>query len=97
MGTAELFTAASTVVAAMALLLGALAVVFCASPGAGLHVFLDLLLAAGLLRLATADTWSALATAAAVVAIRKVVVYRLRPYTVATDQLGTVSTRSAPR
>ena len=78
MPTDELFTATSTAVAGAAVLLGTLTVAFCASPRAGLHVFLDLLLAAGLLRLAAADTWSAIATAAAVVAIRKVAVGRLR-------------------
>jgi hypothetical protein len=78
MATDELFTATSTAVAGAAVLLGTLAVAFCASPRAGLHVFLDLLLAAGLLRLATADTWTAIATAAAVVAIRRVAVGRLR-------------------
>ena len=38
----------------------------------GLAVLLDLLLAAGLLRLSAAASWQALATAAALVAVRKV-------------------------
>ena len=45
-----------------------------------LPVLLEFLLAAGLLRLAHDATWRALATAAAVVALRKLVVtYGLRP------------------
>ncbi|GAB3445585.1 hypothetical protein GCM10027517_26760 [Phycicoccus ginsengisoli] len=43
-----------------------------------LGVFLDLLLAAGLLRLATAGSWQAIAGAAAIVAIRKLAVLGLR-------------------
>ena len=39
-----------------------------------LAVFLDLMMAAGLLRLGTADTWGAIGTAAAVVMVRKVAV-----------------------
>lgn len=91
MATEEVLTAASTVVAGTALLLGSLTGAFCASPRAGLRVFLDLLLAAGLLRLATADTWTAIATVAAVVAIRKVVVGQLRttPDAVVLHRAGT--------
>ena len=45
-----------------------------------LPVLLELLMAAGLLRLAHDATWRAIATAAAVVVLRKVVVtYGLRP------------------
>jgi hypothetical protein len=41
------------------------------SPRTALPVLLDLLLAAGLLRLAAAPGWAALGTAAAVVAVRR--------------------------
>ena len=43
-----------------------------------LGVFLDLLLAAGLLRLATAGTWQGIAGAAAIIAIRRLAVLGLR-------------------
>lgn len=74
----QLLTAMATVVAGAAVLLSALTVASRASPRTALNIFLDLLLAAGLLRLAAANTWSAIASAAAVVAIRKVAVSRLR-------------------
>ena len=67
----QLFTAAATLVGAGALLLGGLILLSTRSVRTALPVFLDLLVAAGLLRLATADTWQAIAGAAAVVAIRK--------------------------
>lgn len=41
------------------------------SPQEGLRWLLDFVLAAGLLRLSTATTWTALATAAALVAVRQ--------------------------
>ncbi len=43
----------------------------------GLGVLLDLLLAAGLLRLAAQPTWTGIATAAAIVAVRKLVGFGL--------------------
>ncbi len=54
---------------------------------AGLPLLLDFLLAAGLLRLALLDSWVAIATVAAIVAIRKV--------TTAGIRLATL-TRAAP-
>ena len=59
------------VIAAAAVALGVLSAVTTRSGATGLAVLLDLLLAAGLLRLAVADTWTAIGTAAAVVAVRK--------------------------
>lgn len=44
----------------------------------GVVVLLDLLLAAGLLRLLTIDTWTAIASVAAVVVIRKVAATGIR-------------------
>lgn len=69
--------AAATLVGAAALLFGGLALLITRSVRAALPVFLDLLLAAGLLRLAMADTWQAIASAAFVVGIRKLVVMGL--------------------
>lgn len=58
-------------VAAAAIALGALVLVTTRNPGAALPVLLDLLLAAGLLRLSATASWGAIASAAAVVAVRK--------------------------
>lgn len=65
---------ASRSLAAAGILLGGLALAATRRVHVALGILLDLLLAAGLLRLVLADTWSAIATAAALVAIRKVVV-----------------------
>lgn len=74
----EVIGSGATLVAGCAVALGVLVVALGLPPRAGLHVFLDLLLAAGLLALAVADTWAAIATAATVVAVRKVVAWRLQ-------------------
>lgn len=74
--TAEWVSAVATVVTGLAVLLGTLTVLVTRSPRTGLAVFLDLLLAAGLLRLAVADSWRSIGTAAVVVAIRKVAARR---------------------
>ncbi|MFP5347166.1 MAG: hypothetical protein ACLGIA_09070 [Actinomycetes bacterium] len=65
---------AAGLVAAAALVSGALALVATRQPGVALAVLLDLLLAAGLLRLIALADWQAIIGAAAVVVIRKVVV-----------------------
>jgi hypothetical protein len=75
----ELLTAGSTLVGASALLVGGLVLAATRSGRAALPVFLDLLLAAGLLRLAVADTWQAIAGAAGVIAVRKLAVSALAP------------------
>lgn len=56
-----------------ALLAGALALAVTRHPMAALGVLLDLLLAAGLLRLAGAPSWGAVATAAAIVGLRRLI------------------------
>ena len=59
---------------AAALVVGLLVLLDTRRLSVALPVFLDLLLAAGLLRLSADGTWGALATAAALVAVRKLVV-----------------------
>lgn len=56
-----------------ALLAGALALVVTRHPTAALGVLLDLLLAAGLLRLAGDPSWGAVATTAAIVILRRLI------------------------
>lgn len=68
---------ASWSLAAAGILLGGLALAATRRVQVALGILLDLLLAAGLLRLVLADRWSAIATAAALVVIRKVVVLGL--------------------
>ncbi|PRY47724.1 uncharacterized protein DUF1622 [Geodermatophilus tzadiensis] len=65
-------------VSGLALVAGALALVATRRPALALGVLLDLLLAAGLLRLATEPTWTSIATAAAVVALRRLIGAGLR-------------------
>jgi hypothetical protein len=65
-------------VSALALVAGAVALAATRRPALALGVFLDLLLAAGLLRLAAEPTWTALATAAAVVGLRRLIGVGLR-------------------
>lgn len=69
----ELATQLSWAVAAAGLAMGVLAGIRTRHLGTGVAVLLDMLLAAGLLRLVAADTWSAIAVAAAVVAVRRLV------------------------
>ncbi|WP_448641833.1 hypothetical protein [Geodermatophilus sp. URMC 63] len=66
------------VVSGLALVAGAVALVATRRPALALGVLLDLLLAAGLLRLAAEPTWTSLATAAAVVALRRLIGAGLR-------------------
>ena len=77
MATDDVLTMTATAVAGAAVLLASLITGFCASPRTGLQVFLDLMLAAGLLRLAAADTWGGIATVAALAAVRKLAGNRL--------------------
>ncbi|MFC4695077.1 MULTISPECIES: DUF1622 domain-containing protein [Geodermatophilus] len=65
-------------VSGLALVAGVVALASTRRPRLALAVFLDLLLAAGLLRLATEPTWSSVGTAAAVVALRRVIGAGLR-------------------
>jgi hypothetical protein len=75
---ASLLVQLSWLVAAAALVAGAGAFLTTRSLLPSLGLFLDFLLAAGLLRLATAGTWQAIAAAAVIVAIRKLAVLGLR-------------------
>jgi hypothetical protein len=70
-------SAAALVLAAAGLLLAALTLASTRSLRPALGVLLDLLLGAGLLRLTFLDTWTAIASAAALVAVRKLVVLAL--------------------
>ncbi len=58
-------------VVAAALVLSALALVVTRRVGVALPILLDLLLAAGLLRLSATGSWQAIASAAAIVVVRK--------------------------
>ncbi len=66
-----IYDAASLAVLTGAILAGGLVLAGTRQVAPALAVLLDLLLAAGLLRLAAEPTWTRLATAAAVVAVRK--------------------------
>ena len=70
--------AAALVISAGALLAGALALAVTRRPALALSVFLDLLLAAGLLRLAGDPGWESIATAASIVVLRRVIGFGLR-------------------
>jgi hypothetical protein len=74
----EVTAATATGIAAAALVAGVLALARTRRPALALAVFLDLLLAAGLLRLAGDPGWPAIATAAAVVAVRRLIGVGLR-------------------
>lgn len=63
---------------AAALLAGLVALVATGRPAAALPVFLDLLTAAGLLRLVGEPGWPALATAAAILVLRRLIGLGLR-------------------
>ena len=79
--TAALGTVAGTLallVTAAALIAGLVALVSTRSPAAALPVFLDLLVAAGLLRLVGQPSWQALATAAAIILLRRLIGFGLR-------------------
>lgn len=65
-------------VAAAALVAGALALVRTGRPALGLSVFLDLLLAAGLLRLVGDPGWRTISTAASIVVLRRLIGVGLR-------------------
>jgi hypothetical protein len=69
---------ASLAAAGAALVAGALALAATRRPATALGVLLDLLLAAGLLRLTGDPSWHALATAAAIVLLRRLLGTGLR-------------------
>lgn len=70
--------AAAAVVTGAALVAGGVALVATRSPVLALGIVLDLLLAAGLLRLAGHPGWTGIATAAAVVGLRRLIGTGLR-------------------
>lgn len=70
--------AAALMISAGALLAGALALAVTRRPALALSVFLDLLLAAGLLRLVGHPGWRTILTAAAIVALRRLIGVGLR-------------------
>ncbi|SDD39770.1 Protein of unknown function [Geodermatophilus telluris] len=65
-------------VSGLALVAGTVALAATRRPALALAVLLDLLLAAGLLRLAAEPTWTSLGTAAAIVALRRLIGAGLR-------------------
>ncbi len=67
----------SLAVGAAAVVVGAVALAATRDLRAALPLMLDLLLAAGLLRLAASSTWTAIVTAAGLVLIRKVVTWTI--------------------
>ncbi|WP_346618588.1 DUF1622 domain-containing protein [Blastococcus montanus] len=69
---------AAQLVAGVALLTGVWTLAITRRPALALGILLDLLVAAGVLRLAGDPSWEAIATAATVVAIRHLVGYGLR-------------------
>ncbi|MEV8631213.1 hypothetical protein AB0395_06100 [Streptosporangium sp. NPDC051023] len=78
---AELLQAAVVPVIAMGLVAALAVLVFGGGSGIAVAVLLDFLLAAGLLRLSQAQTWTAIAVAALTLVIRRVVAagFLLRP------------------
>ena len=79
--SAALQTAGATLAllaTAAALLAGLVALVATRRPAVALAVFLDLLVAAGLLRLVGQPSWPALATAATVILLRRLIGFGLR-------------------
>jgi hypothetical protein len=74
----ELLLIASLLTAAAAVVVGAAVWLATRRLQVALPVTLDLLMATGLLRLSSENTWQAIGTAAAVIALRKVVQLSLR-------------------
>lgn len=74
----ELVRLAALGIGLAALVAGALVLVRTRRPAAALPVLLDLLLAAGLLRLAGDPGWHTIATAAAIVLLRRLIGFGLR-------------------
>ncbi len=76
--SAQLTGVLALAITAAALVAGALALVVTRRPTLALAVLLDLLLAAGLLRLAGGPDWESIGTAAAVVVLRRLIGVGLR-------------------
>jgi hypothetical protein len=73
----ELPAHAAATIGAMGLVVAVLAWGTTRRADLSLSIFIDMLLAAGLLRLAAADTWPAIATAAGFLVVRRLVALRL--------------------
>lgn len=74
----EAVDTAPLVLALVAVLVGGVALVVARELRSALPLTLELLMAAGLLRLAASDSWEAISTVAAVVLVRKLVLFGLR-------------------
>jgi Protein of unknown function (DUF1622) len=74
----QVLLTAATVVAGAAVVVATLVLLTTRRMSVALPIALELLLAAGLLRLAVAETWTAILTAAVIVAIRQFVVASFR-------------------
>lgn len=70
----EVIRTAAVLVVVMGLVAALAALLRGGGPGAAMAVLLDFLVAAGLLRLSLAQTWTAIAVATLTIVIRKVVV-----------------------
>lgn len=70
-------TAVTPVLLLAALVLGALALVRTRQIGVALPVFLDLLLAVGLLHLGTSGSWQTISGAAVLIVVRKLATYSI--------------------
>ncbi|MEV4184830.1 hypothetical protein AB0J28_25745 [Streptosporangium canum] len=70
----EVIRTAAVLVVVMGLVAALAALLRGGGPGGAMAVLLDFLVAAGLLRLSLAQTWTAIAVAALTIVIRKVVV-----------------------
>ena len=77
-GLGELPGLLAMVVTVLALVAGTVTLVSTRRPALALGVLLEMLLAAGLLRLAAEPTWTALGTAAAIVLLRRLIGAGLR-------------------
>lgn len=78
MTPADAMSTATVGLTAAAVILGAAVLATTRDVRAALAVALDLLLCVGLLRLSSADSWTAIVTAAMVVAVRKIAASGLR-------------------
>ena len=74
----EITALMATAIGTAALVAGALTLLVTRRPALALSVLLDLLLAAGLLRLAGDPGWRSIAVAASIVALRRVIGFGLR-------------------
>jgi hypothetical protein len=74
----EVVSAAAAGLAMLAVLIGGAVIAFTGNARVGLATAIDVLLAAGLLRLAVADDWPTIAAAAGILAVRSLLLFGLR-------------------